>query len=1182
MTRDVIHVLLIEDNPGDARLIQEMLAETAGQPIELATAGKLTGGVSYLGANRVDVVLLDLSLPDSRGLDALAPIREAAPDTPVVVLTGLDDDNLGRQAVSAGVQDFLVKEHINAHLLVRSLTYAIERQRIEKALRDSEELHRITLSNISDAVFITDDTGAFTFVCWNVRQFFDYSREEVYAMDSIDRLLGGKLFDPHDLRQTGELTNIEWDFVDRSGRQRTLWINVKQVAIQGGTILYTCRDVTARKRDQERIKTLNRVYAVLSNINQAIVRVRDPQALFEEACRIAVQDGSLRLAWLATLDTETMEPVVAAAAGEGVDFLQTLDLSTLEHSLSGTALREGRRVVIDDITSDARLAAWRDESLRRGLRSAAAFPLTVSGTSRGVFVLCASEPGFFTGEELRLLDELALDLSFAMEVSQQEAERKDTEQALHQRMMEIDVLYQASQQLSRSLDLNEIYATVHHVIGQIMDRDTLLISGYDEASRLITCLYAYMDGAQIDAQQLPPVPLAPEGKGMQSEVIRTGQMLYFPDYEGALKKSRTFYHIESGSETLTPGAIPDDDHPRSALMVPLKHQDRVTGVIQVCSYRPNAYSDDQKRILTALTSQAATALSNARLYQQAQDEINERRRAQAAEREQRVLAEALARTAEVLTTSLELPDVFRHILENVGDVVPHDATNIMLIEGDAVRIAHGVGYERYHLEHWIHDVRFPVVDSHYWARRLADAQPLVIPDTQAEPTWQPIPETAWIRSFVSTPIVQDGSVIGFLNLDSETPNLYNWTHVERLQAFTDQAAIAIKNARLYEQIRQHASELEQRVEERTAQLNLAKERIEAILNNSKDAILLCGTDGTIDLINPICEEIFQRPASRILGRAVTALIVPDHRHLMETAFQAVVTNRQAQRLEMRAGYGAHAAFDADVVLSPLVEHNTISGVVCSLRDVTAHKQAEKTLHEALRREIAISELRSRFVSMASHDLRTPLAVIQSGSEMLTHYRDRLSPEQQNAQLSQIRKSIAQMVELLDDILVVGRAEAGKLRFEPERLDLEAFCHDILDEYQVALETGQHIDLSVSGACADILMDPKLLRHIIGNLLSNAIKYSTQGTAITLEVTCTDQVTIRISDQGIGIPAKDQRRLFDTFFRASNVGGVPGTGLGLAIVRQSVELHNGTIAFHSEENVGTTFIVTLSCGRESSN
>ncbi len=249
-------------------------------------------------------------------------------------------------------------------------------------------------------------------------------------------------------------------------------------------------------------------------------------------------------------------------------------------------------------------------------------------------------------------------------------------------------------------------------------------------------------------------------------------------------------------------------------------------------------------------------------------------------------------------------------------------------------------------------------------------------------------------------------------------------------------------------------------------------------------------------------------------------------------------------------------------------------------DITSHKQAELESDKALQRERELGELKSRFVAMTSHEFRTPLSTIQSSAELLERYRDKLSQEKQLTHLQRIQMAVDRMAQMLNDILIIGEAEAGKLKFNSAPLDLRQFCCDLVEELQQG--SGKQHAIAFTSQCPDIHynIDAKLLRHILSNLLSNAIKYSPKGTIIQFDLSCCDyKATFRIRDRGMGIPPEDLRHLFESFHRAKNVGAIQGTGLGLAIVKQCVDLHQGEIAVTSEVGKGTTFTVILPLNKQ---
>lgn len=555
-------------------------------------------------------------------------------------------------------------------------------------------------------------------------------------------------------------------------------------------------------------------------------------------------------------------------------------------------------------------------------------------------------------------------------------------------------------------------------------------------------------------------------------------------------------------------------------------------------------------------------------------DITDRVEAQQAEREQRQFAEALIDTTSSLITALDLDAVMNTVLANVAHVVPHDAANIMLMEGDQVTPVYWRGYGAEHAA-LMQGSMFKVSETPNLHQMIETGSAFLASHTAAYSGWITQPLTVWVKSYVAAPIRLHGNVVGFLNLDSGTPGFFTDVHAQRLQAFADQASIAIEHAQLYEEIQRHSTELEQRVKERTTELYQAKEHIEAILNSSNDIIILCRVNGAVDQVNPAFEDVFRCTPDQFFGKSITTLVMPDHVPTIEQALANVVDMQQPQRLEATVRCPNRSAFDADIVLSPIVEQDgQLSRVICSLRDITKRKQLEDKLRQMLEHEMELNEIKSRYVSMAAHDLRNPLAVIKTAVDLIERYRDQLTTERVQNKLDSIQTQIGTMVAILDDILMLERAESGKLIFEPAPLNVVKFSHDIGNEMELGMGTSERIIVSYQGDCESSIADKKLLRHILSNLLSNALKYSPADSNVRLSVICQpEQLTFHVQDDGIGIPKPDQKQLFQAFHRASNTGSIPGTGLGLSIVKQAVDLHGGTVAFESEQG-GTVFTVTL--------
>ena len=247
-------------------------------------------------------------------------------------------------------------------------------------------------------------------------------------------------------------------------------------------------------------------------------------------------------------------------------------------------------------------------------------------------------------------------------------------------------------------------------------------------------------------------------------------------------------------------------------------------------------------------------------------------------------------------------------------------------------------------------------------------------------------------------------------------------------------------------------------------------------------------------------------------------------------------------------------------------------------DVTERKRAEEEILRALEKERELNELKSRFVAMTSHEFRTPLATILSSSELIEHYGHRMEPEEQKELFQSVRAAVERMTKMLDNVLIIGRAEAQMLEFKPAPIDLAGFCGTLAEEMRRSAGSRHALEYSYEGARGHVNVDEKLLRHVLVNLISNAIKYSPQGGPVEFRVRVeSGGAAFEVADRGIGIPPEDQPRLFETFHRARNVGNISGTGLGLAIVRKSLDLHGGSIRFESAPGRGTRFSVAIPLG-----
>ncbi len=344
------------------------------------------------------------------------------------------------------------------------------------------------------------------------------------------------------------------------------------------------------------------------------------------------------------------------------------------------------------------------------------------------------------------------------------------------------------------------------------------------------------------------------------------------------------------------------------------------------------------------------------------------------------------------------------------------------------------------------------------------------------------------------------------------------------------------------------------------------------------------------------EELIEIPLLTII--LVTVFMIAGRRAKAQTQIQSLNVELEQQIIELAvsnkelADYTYQLKQTQSQIIQAAVERKQAEEMLLRVeaaetakleleKEIIERRRAEKALRKskedisnALEKEKELGELKSRFVTTTSHEFRTPLATILSSTELLEHYSHKWSEEKKLTHFQRIQTSIKHMTGLLNDVLLIEKAEADKLEFQPTPLALAQFCRDLVEEMQ--LTASDHtIAFCSQGQYPNTYMDEKLLRHILSNLLSNAIKYSSKASIVHFDLICEqDKAVFQIKDQGIGIPVADQDKLFNSFHRASNVGTISGTGLGLAIVKKSVDLHGGNITVDSEVGVGTTFSVML--------
>lgn len=398
----------------------------------------------------------------------------------------------------------------------------------------------------------------------------------------------------------------------------------------------------------------------------------------------------------------------------------------------------------------------------------------------------------------------------------------------------------------------------------------------------------------------------------------------------------------------------------------------------------------------------------------------------------------------------------------------------------------------------------------------------------------------------------------------------------------------------------------------TNQLINSDSLLSAVFNSAIDGIIIINERAIIKLVNPAASALFGYTAAEMVGNNVKMLMDNPHHHQHDgylhnyiyTGIKKIIgIGREVEgkrkdgtsfpfNLSISEAFVGGERYFAGVVhdiseiksyqtellnmntnLEKLVDKRTeeLSNTVNKLLNTTKKLETTKQdLQVSLDKEIELGELKSKFVSLASHEFRTPLSTVLSSASIIEKYG---CSDKQLRHTKKIKSSVKNLTNILNDFLSIGRLEEGKTIKKPETFDLIELLNDLIEEFIEIKKSGQHFEIEFAKNKYELHTDINLLRNILINLISNACKYSNENDLIKIIVEkVEDSVQLSVIDNGIGIPEKEQKFLFERFFRAENTGNIQGTGLGLNIVKNYIELLNGTISFTSEFQKGTTFTI----------
>lgn len=779
-------------------------------------------------------------------------------------------------------------------------------------------------------------------------------------------------------------------------------------------------------------------------------------------------------------------------------------------------------------------------------------PLLTNKRVFGVLNVIYNEPQKLNIDGLGILGLLADQAAIAMQnadyVSRIETEisvRKRAEAASYQRRVELEMLRQASLLLNSTLDLTEVLKITADFALKLADAEAAHLFLYDQQNlEFGTALWD-------DEYQAKPM-MEVRKDGITAMVAQSGKAVIVNDMRD--------HELYTGLDFK--GAIAS---------IPLKVKGKVRGVMNISHSTPHTFDEDELRVLELLGDQTAVAIQNADHLRQIEQEIAERKRAETAEREQRILAESLRDTAAMLNRQIDTQELLDTILTAVSQVINiyDTATIILMNEAKTMGVvASERGFEKFGGS--IIGLELPFENSPKYQTLIVERQPMLIEDTQNSAVWMHIEETAWIRSHLSMPVYIENELLALINLDSQHTHTFTQDHLDRLVAFSYQAAIALQNARLVEQIRNHAANMEARVLERTAELEqergllqVERAQLQAILNAMRDGVYYTNELHQPMYINDALTELTGYNEGEWLdGTAILRLneYSQVERDALWRRIERHLDYHQFWQGETRLVRNDDTSFNASMTRTEVKNtDNKRVGIVTVVRDISQQKQLE--------------EQKSRFIANAAHELRTPITNMKTRLYLMKH-----KPEKIAEHLAVAESVVNWMQTLVENLFDHSRFERGLIELNLRNVVLQNLINTVVSTQQPDADSKQiQITCHLDENPIQLRVDESRLRQVISNLLNNAIHYTLDEghIRITTEqkiINNEPMVAIQVTDTGRGIEGQHIPYLFQPFYRASD--DTKGAGLGLSIAREIVEAHNGSISVESRLGFGTTFTIHL--------
>ncbi len=705
-----------------------------------------------------------------------------------------------------------------------------------------------------------------------------------------------------------------------------------------------------------------------------------------------------------------------------------------------------------------------------------------------------------------------------------------------------DAMYLISQAIHKSPDLKSLFSEIHSIVEGLMSAKNFYIALYNPKTEIVSFPYRVDEYDRSTKQRK-------NRKGLTEYILRTGEPL--------LSNFRILKELILKDEVVQSGHVT-----AVWLGIPLKINKQTLGVMAVQDYHnEDAYGEEEKQLLIYISEQVAFAIEKKR------NEDAEKKRIEIVLKNRNVLID-LAKM-DISNFDQALPK----ILETTAKTIDIERVGFWKLGKQKKTLVCETLYSRSKdsIDKDAKGIKLPVIFSKVFEKiksteNISALNKTLISNYEETNNKKELLEnylqTNKITSIIDSPVWFKGKIIGTICLE----------HVGNNREFILEEEDFINSIATMISLAMETST--RRVAEKN--LKISEQHYKLVVENSNDGIIV-GQNGFVKYANPRVVEIMGYTFDELTSKKFAEFIHPDDRKMgeinhMKRMKGEEVMNFYELRLIHKNGNTVITEVSAE-----LIEWHGNSATLNFYTDINERKKAEEEIKKSLEKERELNELKSRFISMTSHEFRTPLTSIMSSAEIIGNYYDKLNEEQRTKNLDRIRDNVKHMTQLLNDVLSLGKTEAKKMEMKRFKVDLKRLCRDTVEQFEIGTlkKTKHTLKFREKNLAKDALVDPKLIRQILDNLISNAIKYSPAKSEVIFEAECReDKIMFTIRDRGIGIPEEAKEKIFEPFYRAKNVGKISGTGLGMAIIKDLVELHGGTLKLESEVEKGTTIFVKL--------